>query len=135
MTQKTLAQIPSRDRVKKRKLSARELFVIGIITGGILLGAAVIMPSVTHAQVSIKIETIKDVERIINQIIGVMQAILFSIAGIFVVIAGYHFLVAQGDADKTVQARHMILYAIYAIGAGLLATFLSTLVQNLLVGA
>jgi len=82
--------------------------------------------------VEVKIEKIEDVNSLITQVLGVLQFILFAIAGIFIVIAGYSYLTAQGDADKTANARNMIMYAIIAVGIGLLATFLSVLVQNLL---
>ena len=78
------------------------------------------------------VNKIGDVEEVVKQVVLVLQVILFSIAGIFIVIAGYSYLTAQGDADKTANARNMILYAIIAVGIGLLATFLSILVQNLL---
>jgi hypothetical protein len=78
------------------------------------------------------VDEIGGVEGVIGQILGIMQTILFAIAGVFVVVAGYQYLTAQGDPEKTANARNMILYAVIAIGIGLLATFLSTLVQSLL---
>jgi hypothetical protein len=69
---------------------------------------------------------------VIKRILTIMQTILFAMAGIFTVIAGYQYLTAQGETDKTTSARHSILYAVFAVGAGLLAVVLSILIQNLI---
>jgi len=81
---------------------------------------------------TIDVTNITDVQNLVTQIVGVMQTILFAIAGVFVVIAGYSYLTAQGDPEKTVNARNMLIYAIIAIGIGLLATIISILVLNFL---
>jgi hypothetical protein len=80
----------------------------------------------------IPVGNLADVQALISQIIGIMQAILFSVAGIFVVLAGYYYLTAQGDPEKTTNARNMITYAAIAIGIGILATILKNVVVSFL---
>jgi len=84
------------------------------------------------ASVTVDVTNITGVKNIITQVVGVMQTILFAVAAIFVVIAGYQYLTAQGDPEKTANARNVLIYAIIAVGIGILATILKTLVISFL---
>jgi len=106
-----------------------------------ILASTIILPGIAGAFTAtitgktIDVTNIADVQALVTQIVGVMQTILFAIAGVFVVIAGYQYLTAQGDPEKTVNARNMLIYAIIAVGIGILATIISTLVLNFLKAA
>ena len=107
---------------------------------GLIFAGAILLPLAVNAgytppdigTVNLDVGTKEELESLADQIAGSMQFILFAAAGIFIVIAGYQYLTAQGDADKTVGARNMIFYAVIAIVIGLLAIFLKDLVLNFL---
>jgi cytochrome bd-type quinol oxidase subunit 2 len=78
------------------------------------------------------VKNLTDVGALSKNIAGILQFVLFAIAGIFIVIAGYIYLTAQGETDKTVNSRNMIFFAVVAIMIGLLAFFLPNLVTEVL---
>ena len=61
------------------------------------------------------------VETDIHAVVTVLQDLLFALAAVFIVIAGYNFLMAKGDASKIEQAREQIVYALIAMAIGALA--------------
>jgi len=103
-----------------------------------VLAGAAFLPLTAHGFVvtarpkTIAVTSLADTEALVSQIVGVMQTILFAVAAIFVVIAGYQYLTAQGDPEKTANARNVLIYAIIAVGIGILATILKALVLNFL---
>jgi amino acid transporter len=105
------------------------IYIKSIIIFVIVL--VVIVPVLGYAGVE-EITTLSALGDFATRIEGIMQFVLFSISGIFIAVAGYQYLTAGGDPEKTKNARNTILYVIYAIGAGLLALFLPQLIVNIL---
>ncbi|KKL68087.1 hypothetical protein LCGC14_2128510, partial [marine sediment metagenome] len=71
---------------------------------------------------------------VINRIGAFLQTLLFALAGIFIIIAGFQYLTAQGDPEKTKSAKNMIMYAIIAIVIGLVAFGIEAIVKAILPG-
>ena len=57
----------------------------------------------------------------IQKVVDILKNLLFALAAVFIVIAGYNFLMAKGDASKIEQAREQIVYALIAMAIGALA--------------
>lgn len=56
---------------------------------------------------------------------------LLIIAAISIMIAGYNFITAAGDPDKTKTARNFVLYALIGVLVGFLAKGLIYFVENI----
>jgi hypothetical protein len=120
----------------------RSVFIVITLIFVLSLASAVIAPeslaqtdtdpSKVLAPPRVDVSDYGKLKSFLQDILTIMQTILFAMAGIFTVIAGFQYLTAQGETDKTTSARHSILYAVFAVGAGLLATVISLLIQNLL---
>lgn len=65
----------------------------------------------------------------INVILTNLFILIGAIAFLMLVVAGFRYIAARGQPDKTVQARNMILYSIIGI---IIAALASTIV-NLIV--
>ena len=61
-------------------------------------------------------------------------AILLAIAVIFLIIAGFQFIFAQGDPDKVKTARMMVLWSLVGVLVAILARGLVELVRQALKG-
>lgn len=61
-------------------------------------------------------------------------AILLIVAVIFLIIAGFYFIFAQGDPDKVSKARSMVLWSLVGVAVAVLARGLVILVSQALSG-
>ncbi len=101
------------------------------------------MPLLTMAQgaaagpeaVPTVIQTIQDVNGLINRLISWMQFLLFALAAVFIVIAAFTYLLAGGDAEKTGKAKNQLIYSIIAIAIALLATGIVLVVKSFFLAA
>ena len=62
-----------------------------------------------------------NVINVLENVVDWLFTVLLIFAAIFIVIAGFQFVTAQGDPEKVKKARDMILYAIIGIVVALLA--------------
>ena len=76
-----------------------------------------------------------DIMKALKLIANWLFAILLVIAGISIIIAGYFFVTASGDPDKTKRARDFVLYAFIGVLVGFLAKGLVVLVKTIVGGA
>lgn len=56
--------------------------------------------------------------------------ILLSVAVIFLIVAGFYFIFAQGDTDKVKTARMMVLWSLVGVAVAVLARGLVMLVRQ-----
>ncbi|MDD2732168.1 MAG: hypothetical protein PHI53_03155 [Candidatus Pacebacteria bacterium] len=70
------------------------------------------------------------VQGVLDRIISWLGYFVASVAAIFIMIAGYYFITAQGDSDKLGKARNMILYAIIGIVVVVVAVVLADFVKS-----
>lgn len=57
----------------------------------------------------------------VQQIVNWLFGILLVVAALFLILAGYFFVTAQGDPDKISKARTFVLYAMIGVMIGILA--------------
>jgi len=70
-----------------------------------------------------------DVIDTLDSISNYLFGFLLVVAAIAIIIAGYYFVTAQGDPDKTKTARNFVLYALIGVLVGFLAKGLVMLVS------
>lgn len=72
-----------------------------------------------------------DVMVVLDNIVDWLFAILLIIAALAIIIAGYFFVTAVGDPDKTKTARNFVLYALIGVLVGVCAKGLVALVRRI----
>ena len=92
--------------------------IVGLMSGGTKPPAGTTAPAV-------------DVMTVLDNITDWLFAILLIIAAIAIIIAGYYFVTAQGDPDKTKTARNFVLYALIGVLVGIAAKGLVALVRRI----
>lgn len=75
-----------------------------------------------------------DVMQVLEKVTNWLFAILLIVAAIFIIMAGYFFVTAQGDPDKVKTARNFVLYALVGVLVGFVAKalvmFIDTIVRT-----
>jgi hypothetical protein len=99
-------------------------FVSAILLSSSLAGTALATTAPTTAP------TI-DIMEMLGRITDWLFAILLIIGAIWIIIAGYYFVTAQGDPDKTKTARNFVLYALIGVLIGFAAKGLVMLVGTI----
>ena len=77
------------------------------------------------------IAPVVDVMTVLDNITDWLFAILLIIAAIAIIVAGYYFVTAQGDPEKTKTARSFVLYALIGVLVGIAAKGLVALVRRI----
>ena len=90
----------------------------------------VVLPTVGLAQPATA-PTI-DVMQALDDVTNWLFAILLIVAVIFLIIAGFYFITAQGDPDRVQKARNMVLWSLVGVAVGVLAKGLVMLVRRAL---
>lgn len=75
---------------------------------------------------------IETVIKVINTIANYLMFALLALAGLFIVYAAYLYLTAAGDPEKVKSASNVIIYAVVAIGVGLLSKVIVTIATALI---
>jgi len=92
--------------------------IVGLMSGGTKPPAGTTAPAV-------------DVMTVLDNITDWLFAILLIIAAIAIIVAGYYFVTAQGDPEKTKTARSFVLYALIGVLVGIAAKGLVALVRRI----
>jgi hypothetical protein len=72
-----------------------------------------------------------DFMQVLDNIANWLWAILMAVAAIFIIVAGFHFVTAQGDPEKINLAKRFLLYALIGALVGSLARALVMLVSRI----
>jgi hypothetical protein len=72
-----------------------------------------------------------DIMDLLNTIANWLLTILFIVAVIFIIIAGFYFVTAMGDPEKVKSARQFILYALIGVAVGLASKGLVLLIETI----
>jgi len=72
-----------------------------------------------------------EIETVLENVTNYLFGILLVIAAIFIIIAGFYFVTAAGEPDKTKKARDFVLYALIGVLVGFAAKGLVTLVRTI----
>jgi hypothetical protein len=67
---------------------------------------------------------------IFNTILQWLYTIVFAVAALFIIIAAYLFITAQGNAEQLTRARNLVLYAVIGIIVGIAAWGLVQFVKS-----
>ncbi len=78
------------------------------------------------------VRSIEDVIRVMNTLIGWIQAILFVVAIFLILYAAYLYITSGGDSTKVETARNYLIYAAVGIAVVLLAYAIEPIVRQLL---
>lgn len=73
-----------------------------------------------------------DVLGSLNNILNLLFTILLIAAAIFIVIAGFYFVTAQGSAERIQQGRNMLTYALMGVAVAIIAKGLVFLMCSVL---
>lgn len=75
-----------------------------------------------------------DVMQVLDRIVDWLFTILLIIAVIWLILAAYYFVTAQGDPDRISKARNMVLYALIGVLVAFAARGLVLLVEKIVGG-
>ena len=75
---------------------------------------------------------IADVLKVLDNIVGWMYRIFFIVAALFIILAAYNYLTAQGNPETIQKVNKQIFYAIIAIIVALLSLSFDTIIANFL---
>ncbi|MDP1629695.1 MAG: hypothetical protein Q8L57_03685 [bacterium] len=98
------------------------IFILSLIIFG-----GVVFPAFAQVQQL----SFRDIIRILDRLASWMFIILLSVAVIMIIIAAYKYLTAGGDESKVSSAHKTLIYALVAIGVGILAKGFIFLVMEL----
>lgn len=94
----------------------------------LILTAVLLVPIAVLADTAPTVE----VEEVLGKITNWLLGILLAFAVFMIVLAGYHFVAAQGDPEKIKTARHFVLWAIVGIIVGVSSKAIVELVKEAL---
>lgn len=69
---------------------------------------------------------------ILNQVVSWVYRIFFVVAALFIIIAAFYYLTAQGNPEKVGEAKNMIIYAVVAIVVALIAVGIDVMIRTFL---
>lgn len=79
-------------------------------------------------------ESVDDLITKMDQIGDYIFTGLLVLAAIFLVVAGYFFVTASGNAEKIKKAREMLINALIGVAVGVAAKGLIAVIQNIVQG-
>jgi hypothetical protein len=103
--------------------------IIPIVT---MLIAPVIIGAQTLPTEAPPIQDLAGVESLLQKVLGWLNTFFYIAASIFVLIAAFQYLTAQGNEDKIKTAKNMLIYAVIAIAVALFAGGLDILIRNVI---
>ena len=78
------------------------------------------------------VQSISGAVDVLSFILNILFTVLMIAAVFFLLLAGFYYLTAQGDASKAIKAHSMLLYAAVAIAVGLTAQGFRAIVRSIL---
>jgi phosphoglycerol transferase MdoB-like AlkP superfamily enzyme len=103
------------------------------LLSSLVLTGLLALPVVGLAQQAPPAAPTADIMATLDSITDWLFAILLIVAAIFIIIAGYFFITAQGDPDKIAKARQFVLYALIGVLTGFAAKGLVVLISRIVV--
>ncbi len=92
----------------------------------------ILLAAAGGVQVKAAVENQQDVFDVLVRIADFLFTALLIVAVIFIIIAAFNFLTAQGDAEKIKSARNQILWAVVAIAIALVSAGAASIVESFL---
>jgi len=100
-----------------------------IITG--ISIASLMLPVLALAQTATPAPDV-DLLAALDTLTNWLFTLLLIVAVIFLIIAAYNFVTAQGDSDKVTKARNFVLYALIGVAVAVAAKALVAFVQMIM---
>ena len=97
---------------------------------GVILLPFVVTADNTPPNYSAPIKSVDQLYSILLTIAKIVRVSFFVFAALFIVIAAFNYLFAQGAEEKLKTAKTMLIYAIVAIAVALIATGLTAFIGN-----
>ncbi|NCU38955.1 hypothetical protein EOL96_07985 [Candidatus Saccharibacteria bacterium] len=118
----------------------RSLFVtssLSIMMSGLAMpvavGAIQLLPDcpagVTDSQLCASKDS-EDATTLAQNLINLLLFLIGIVAVVMIVIGGFHYVVSNGDANKTAAAKNTILYSVIGLIVAILASFIVTFVVD-----
>lgn len=101
------------------------------IVSAVAVGVALATPLIGFAQPT----DVGGVLNLIDNVLAILQYVFYVVAAIFIIIAAFKYLTAQGDPEKVGTARQMVIYAVIAIAVAILSTVIDNIVADFLSGS
>ncbi len=107
----------------KKKLAILASSVV-LLSSPLLAFAQISTPATPTANTTL------DVTGVINAILNLVWPLFIGFAVVMFLIAGFMFVVAQGDPKKVGDARMFVLWGVVGVAMGVLAFSLPFIIQN-----
>lgn len=104
--------------------------IFSVITPALALTENI--PGVGSSQRVSNVTSFTNIFNIFLGAVGWIYRIFFIVAAVFIIIAAFNYLTAQGDPEKVGKAKSMIIYAVIAIVVALLAFSIDQIVATFL---
>ena len=82
------------------------------------------------AQGATKINTIQDVQTLLQYIVGWAQIFFYILATLFIILGAWDYLRSDGEAEKVKKAKERMIYSLVAIGIAVVAGGVVTMVRK-----
>ena len=96
-----------------------------------VLGILLLSPSVSLAALPARDQIgINDIVNIVSRVLSAVWILFVSFAVVMFIVAGGSFLTAQGEPEKTAQARRFVLWGVIGIVVAILGFSVVLLIRN-----
>ena len=106
----------------------KQIAIIGLTALPFMAGAQEVQP------IPASTNPLQQIFGILDRLTNWLLTALLVLAGLFIVFAAYEYLTAAGNEEKVKSAKNIIIYAVVAIGIGLLAKVIVALARSLITG-
>mgnify|MGYP001584484009 FL=1 len=86
--------------------------------------------NIVNAQTQTSVQTLGDVQGIIQDIVGWAQVFFYVIAALFILYGAWDYLNSGGEPEKTKKAKERILYSLVAIAIAVVAGGVVRMVES-----
>lgn len=99
------------------------------IAPGIGIGASTAQPiAVPDSPVT----TVDQILNILSYVLSAAYVVFYALAVIFLLLAGFGYLTANGDPGKIKKASSKLIYGVIGVGVGLLASGVKAIIKSFL---
>ncbi len=103
---------------------------IGVVAMALAAVAAIgIAPVLAQSSPQVDIDSVSDIEAVLNRVINWAFVFFFALASFFILWAGFDYLTAAGKDDKIKSAKNKLIYAAIGIAVALVARSVVGLIE------
>ena len=122
------------ERIKKTLLSPKMFFMSALLFFSALPAAAIDNDTIAPLakDLGTPVTTIDGFFLLLTIIFKWLYSVLFIVAVLFIILAGYKFVFSKGDETKVQAAKQQVTWAVVAIAVGLVSMLIIFLINNFL---